>query len=466
MQINLVSGIYVDGGPDVRTGYPVNMYPVPKQSGISGSYMRPADGIVNFATGGPGIDKGGIFWDGVLYRVMGTSLVTVSESGAITVIGDVGYCDYAIFDYSFDYLGISAGDRFYLYDKSTLKQSTDQDLLRVKDFVWVDGYFLTTDGEYLVVTELGNPSEVNPLKYGSSELDPDPIQALHKIRNEVYSVNRHTIEVFANVGGELFPFERIPGAQIQKGAIGTMAACVYSDTLAFVGSGRNEPISVYIGFNGQAQKIATDDIDKILSDISQSDLASIKIEARVKDTNNFLYVHLPSQTLVYDIAATAVIGAPVWHRLISDDLGYRARNFVFAYGKWTVGDTRSPVVGVCTDTLSSHYGDAVMWEITTAINYAGDNGMSGAICHQIELIALTGRINANANPYIGLSYTDDGQNWSMTKSISAGKQGALNKRLIWRRLGRFRNWRAFRLSGSSIGHMSLLRLEAVFEVLS
>jgi hypothetical protein len=35
---------------------------------------------------------------------------------------------------------------------------------------------------------------VDSFKYGSSEVDPDPVKALLKVRNEVYALNRHTIE--------------------------------------------------------------------------------------------------------------------------------------------------------------------------------------------------------------------------------------------------------------------------------
>ena len=64
MQIQILSGIYTDNGPDLRTAYPVNMVPVPKQSGISNGFLRPGDGIVSNGTG-PGIDRGGINWNGV-----------------------------------------------------------------------------------------------------------------------------------------------------------------------------------------------------------------------------------------------------------------------------------------------------------------------------------------------------------------------------------------------------------------
>jgi hypothetical protein len=216
MQIPILSGIYTDNGPDLRTSYPVNLVPVPKQSGISAGFLRPGDGIVANGTG-PGTDRGGINWRGKCYRVMGTKLVEVASNGAVTVLGDVGGPTNGLvtFDYSFDQLAIASGGRLYYWNETTLTQVTDPDLGTVLDVVWVDGYFMTTDGEFLIVTELSDPTQVNPLKYGSSEVDPDPVVALLKLRNEIYALNRNTIEVFDNVGGDLFPFARIAGAQVQ-----------------------------------------------------------------------------------------------------------------------------------------------------------------------------------------------------------------------------------------------------------
>jgi hypothetical protein len=121
---------------------------------------------------------------------------------------------------------------------------------------WVDGYFMTTDGASLIVTELSNPLAVNPLKYGSSEVDPDPVVALLKLRNEVYALNRNTIEVFDNVGGDLFPFARIDGAQIQKGVIGTHLHAASSLRHCILGWWRNEAPGIYVAQQQQPRKSA------------------------------------------------------------------------------------------------------------------------------------------------------------------------------------------------------------------
>ena len=46
MQIPILNGIFTDSAADFRTSYPVNMVPVPKQTGISSGYLRPAEGAV------------------------------------------------------------------------------------------------------------------------------------------------------------------------------------------------------------------------------------------------------------------------------------------------------------------------------------------------------------------------------------------------------------------------------------
>lgn len=463
--IPIVSGIYTDGGPDVRTAYPVNLMPVPKGSGVSDYYLRPHDGVVLFGAG-PGIDRGGIEWRGVCYRVMGTKLVSVDPSGAATILGDVGGSGYVTMDYDFDRLGIVSGQNLYFWDGATLTQNTDPDLGPVLDVAWIDGYWMTTDGENLVVTDLGNPLSVNPLKYGSSEIDPDPVVAVVKLRNEIYAVNRHTIEVFDNIGGEFFPFQRIDGAQIQKGAVGTHACCVFAEMLAFVGSGRNESLSVYLGANATATPISTQDIDEILQGYTEAQLSQIKIESRIDRAHRLLYIHLPNRTLVYDHASTQVIGAPVWFILTTSLEGfaeYRSRNLVWCYGKWIVGDTQQARTGYLDDSLSSQWGDVVRWEFSTPIVY---NGSRGAIFHELELVALTGRVPVGMNPTISTSYSFDGQAWSQDRFILAGSNGESQKRLVWWQQGFMRDRRVQRFRGSSHAHMSMLRLEARLEPLA
>lgn len=466
MQIPVINGIYTDENSDFRTSYPRNLVPVPKKQGVSNGYLRPGDGIVSDGSG-PGKDRGGFNWNGTCYRVMGSDLVSIDKYGVITVIGDVGLGGLVSFDYSFDYLAIASGNNLFYWDNSSLQKVVDTDLGNVVDVVWVDGYFMTTDGEFLVVTDIADPFAVNPLKYGSSEVDPDPVKAVLKVRNEVHAVNRHTIEVFDNTGGTGFPFQRIDGAQITRGSVGTHSCCVFdTESIAFVGGGRGEPVSVWLGASGQTAKISTREIDQILQEYPESDLVDVKVEQRIDKSHKWLYIHLPDQTLVYDANASQAIGEHIWFILTSgvNDKGqYLAKNFVWAYDKWLVGNPSTSDVGYITESISSHWGNKVTWDFGTTIIYNQGNGV---IFNELELVSLTGRVALGDDPQISTQYSLDGETWSQEKYIRSGKRGERSKRLVWLQQGSMRNMRMQRFRGDSDSHLSFARLEARLEALA
>lgn len=465
MQVPILNGVYTSEQSDFRVAYPYNLIPVPVDLGLSIGYLKPAEGIVAFTADGPGVDRGGINWRGNCYRVMGASLVKVDSSGGITTIGTVAGSDQVSFDYSFDYLAVSGGGGLYLYDGTTLTQITDPDLGTVVDFIWVDGYFMTTDGEFLVVTELSDPFSVLTTKYGSSESDPDPIMAVLKLHNEPTALNRYTMETFSNIGGTGFPFVRVDGALINKGPVGTHACCVFMGNIALVGGGRNEATSVYLGSNGQMVRIATREVDLLLATYTESELSVIKVEARVDKGHQLIYIHLPDKTLVYDGAATQIATQPVWFILGSgiDPTQYRARNFVRCYDQWLVGDPSSFKIGRMIDDVSTHWDVKIGWEFSTIMMY--NEGM-GIIIHELELVALTGRTSLSMTPMLSTCYSFDGEVWSQRKYIAAGKIGDRQKRLVWLQQGSMKHLRIQKFNGDSDSRLSVARLEARIEPLA
>lgn len=453
MQWPIISGVYSDIGAEWRQKYPVNMVPVPVPTGISDGYLRPAEGIVKQGDGF-GTSRGGIVWNGKLYRVLGSSFCEIDRDGVAAVIGNVGTGGAVQMAYSFDHLAIAAGGSLWLYGGEDLLKVTDPDLGTAKSVVWVDGYFMTTDGEFLVVTELNDPFAVNPLKYGSSEADPDPVVGLLKLRNEVYAINRNTIEVFSNVGGTGFPFARSEGAQVQRGGLSASACCVFQDAIAFIGGARNEGISIYLAGNGQSQRIATREIDLILGEYTEAELAGAKLSDRVYNGHAHLMVSLPRHTMVYDAAASQLLQRAVWFQLSSSMDGngpWLADSVVRAYDKWTVAHSVNGDTGYLTTDTLDHWGATVAWEFTLPVLYA--EGRS-AVIHTLELIALSGRDNGT----VGTQYSFDGRDWSNPRWIPATTR---TSRMQWRGQGLIRSWRVQRFFGSC--NVAPTRVEATVE---
>ena len=318
----------------------------------------------------------------------------------------------------------------------------------------------------MVITELSNPFSVNPLKYGSSEVSPDPIKSLLKLRNEVYALNRYTIEVFYNTGGSGFPFLRIKTAQIERGTIGAHTCCVFLESIAFLGGRQNEGISIWIGSNAQTVKIATREIELLINEFREDELVNMKLESITLNNHAFLYIHLPDKTLVYDNESSKRLGKQIWHILTSDILKfsrYKACNFVYCYDKWLCGDPTSGRYGYLTSETAEHYNLSVRWEFGTAIIY---NQANNAIFHELELVSLTGDVDLYKDPFIATQYSQDGIIWSQLKHIKAGKIGNRRKRLIWLQNGVLGKFRIQKFLGTSDTRLSFLSLEAQIEPLN
>lgn len=468
MKIPIISGIYTDSKADFRAAYPVNMKPIVEDTGINNGYLRPVEGITAKATVCPGISRGAITWNNEHFRVMGSSIIKIDSNNVLTNYGDVGdNGEHVSLAYSFDRLAIASNEYlFYLEPDGTLTQVVDVDLGTCLDVIWIDGYFMSTDGGYLVVTELADPTLVSTTKYGSSEIDPDPIVAIKKLRNEVYAINRYTIEVFKNIGGSGFPFGRITGAQIQRGALGTHCAVVYEENLAFLGSAPGESPGVFIGKNGNSIKISTRGIDEILASYSESGLALSVMEVVNDRSHPLLWIRLSDRTLVFDGQATRTVGEAVWYIMssglsIDNPATYRGIDVIWCYDAWQCGDLQSSRIGILRDDISSQFGTHVPWEINTAFIY---NDSKGVVINSLELVALTGR--ADGTPIIETSYSLDGRLWSQRRPLEIGVLGNRLKRIVWRRQGSMRNMRTQKFTGDTRAYLAIARLEAEIEALT
>lgn len=474
MQISVLNGAYSSGN-EFRTSYPVNYTPVPKTSGLSAGYLRPAEGLKRlvriFAKSGvpykrpgfPGLStvgyiRGAVHWNGKSYFVCGDSFSVLNDDDTTTLIDNIKDDGKPVrFSFSFDRLAIASGGNLYYLTGESITQVTDVDIGTVNDVKFLDGYFATTDGTYILVTKLNDPTDINPLSYGSSEVDPDPIVALIVNRNELYAINRYTIEVFTNTGGALFPFTRINGAHIQRGAVGRDAVCVYNEALAFVGSARNEPPAVYLGENAQTIKLSTREIDQILAEYTPEELEAVFVETRTDKGHKFLYVHLPDRTLVYDSAATLAMQEPIWHILTTSRDGwgrYLARYFIWAGSRWLCGDPSTGWVGYLTDDVASHWDVPVRTEFSTLITWSETGG---AVFHGLELQVISSQPTDHK---IAISYTTDGKTWSQDRWARE-----FQRRVTWAMQGFMTGWRAYRFRGTSEAMLSVARLDAKMEPL-
>jgi len=463
MRVPVISGVKTTESGDFLVSYPINRDPVLKDTGISDGYLAPPLGITEVASG-YGANRGGINWNGVCYRVMGMSLVTVGADWTVTVLGSVGGGGPCGFDYSFDNLIINSGaSLFYWNETDGLRQVTDPDLGSVVDAIYVDGYTMTTDGVSLVVTELNDPMAVNPLKYGSSEDDPDAVTGLGRMHGEVYAFNRNTIQVFQDIGGSGFPFQTVKSATIPYGCVGPRAKCQFLGTYAFVGSQRNAGLGVYLLGAGDASKISSAEVDADLDALTDDEKVAVWVEARVQNDEQRLLIHTPYRTWSFSSQVSKRSSVKTWASYVTsatDTGAYEGRGLVYCYGKWIVGSSTGQI-GYLDSSTAQHYGQDVGWQFDTTLFY---NEGNRGILTGIELVGTPGRGNADGR--IFFSYTKDGETWSMERATSSGRLGQRNKRPAWRTGLRFENYMGLRFRGVDGSLMGIARLECDVEGLS
>lgn len=419
-QIPIQSGVKLLDGA-FAVSFPVNLEHVTIESGISAGQLETTRGAVTLATG-PGLDRGGIMWNGTMYRVMGTKLVSVVGSN-VNILGDVGGAGPVRMQYGFDRLAIVSDGRMFYWSGSALTDVTDPDLGTANDVTFLGGYFVTTDGEFVVVTDLLDPTQVDPLRYGSAEADPDPVTGVEVIREELYAIGRNSITPFRNVGGIGFPFQPIVGATVPYGCISAYAKCRVLDTIAFVGGGREEPLGVFVLAGGTAQRISTREIEELLEGVDES---LIELETRkFGGDDDHLILHTPNASAVLKFRTASDVGTELWTVLHSGRGGaYRLRHAVWDGARHVVGDLLSASLGVLSDEVAEHFGQKTEQWFDCGLLF---NDGRGIIVQEIELF---GRFPLDRPSTVFLSATRDGQVYS--NEVARAMLGLRDQRCIWR----------------------------------
>ena len=162
-EISIVSGIYSNDIADYRQSYPLNYYPSVMDSGMSKSYLRQTPGASLFATGN-GAARGEIQFNGIEYRVTGPTLLRVYSNGVVEELGSIPGAGRVSMARSFDRICIVAdGKAFYWSEGAGLVQVTDPNFTRAIDVIFVDGYFLFIDDQYIFNSSLQDPEQFDPL---------------------------------------------------------------------------------------------------------------------------------------------------------------------------------------------------------------------------------------------------------------------------------------------------------------
>lgn len=499
-------------------------------------------------------DRGGILWNGVMYRVQGASVYSYTTDGTRTLLGTVANDGLrARLDYSFDNLIIVSANNLYYYaptgyshvtaaavvtggtgyavndtitiaplgEQVTLKvtsvasgvingisvQTAPQVLTKfiptnpapqvlssgggtgatfnltwtslgnfilvnmansagitpIVDACFMAGYVMVTDGVDVWCSSLTNLTFF-PGFFGSAEYDPDGINAIYKLNNQLYIHGQYTTQTMANTGGNNFPFTAQQSYTFDIGCVSRQTMCSYNRSLAWIGGGRNMPNGVW-WLNGNApNKISSAAVDYELSKLTAAQVAVVTLEAISFEDSELLYVHLPDKTLVFDAIASVALGLKFWTQLnsgASNDTFYRARNFVRFNGMWACGDLADNRVGFLDSATGGHYGAPVLHRTSSPMVMLP---LASAGLRSVELKCVTGQSGDTSR--IAMTYSSDGIRWSQTRYTMAVTRGGYSKRIRWLPGGLTRNKLQVRIEHVTTQHVSWFGVDVELEPLN
>lgn len=413
------------------------------------------DGVKSVTTTGvtiTGTPRGDTVVNGILYRVSGTTLYSISKDLVVTSIGTIASTEIVSFANNGTYLVLCVpGGNSYTYntDTSTLAQITNFNFIVSDSVSFVDGRFVftATNGAIFFISDLNDPTSYDALNFGTAEASPDKIVAGVINHNELFIFGTNTVEGYQNAGISGFPFVRIPGALIEKGLHARNGTLVFDNTIMFIGGGFNESTAIWrITSSSSAQKVSTNAIDQVIQSFTADEISDLAFSTTYSKDGSFFAVftfksvgdRIPAKTLVYNATSSAMAGFPVWHEQRSgeDEGRWAVGSIALAYGRHYVSNyTSGALLGYLDNETYTDFGesDGIVREVITQ-PFAQEN--KSVFYSSLEITMETGvglTTGQGVDPQIRMSYSDDGGRiWSNETSRTMGKIGEYRRRVLWR----------------------------------
>ncbi len=455
--IPLSDGFYLSESLPVSSQICQNMYVnIPETQGkISDAQLFPAPGLVEIADSGDNeINRGSHVLNSVPYFINGNTLYRLETNDSLTNLGTIeGSSRVSLADNGNQLIIVVPGTRIgYIYTVlGGLVQITDAtftDLSKAAPeiVVFIDGYFVITRGsKEFFSSNLNDGTTYDALDFGSAEADPDIIRSAHVHKNQLYIFGSETIEVFQNVGGAGFPFQRIRGFVIPKGIAAPFSVAEFDGSFVFIGQGVDESPKIYIFTGSGVSPISTTSIDYLLQE-GANDIVDAFVWSYSFRGATFVGFSNINGTVVYDSQASRLSGKKTWHTRESYELQFKTRwrvnSIVTAYGQLLVGDSEGGTIGKIDNDVSTDYGRQLLrgFALQTL-----ENNSEEMFFNSIEVILDSGQgLEDGTTPFIRMSYSDDGRTYTPERTRSAGKVGQYNIKAKWNQLGSTSRYRIFK----------------------
>ena len=194
-------------------------------------------------------------------------------------------------------------------DKS---EPTNYDLSGVLDVDRHRSRFVFVNKRFFLCTAISQGSENDELvdvehrpdylaAESEAQTDPDGNLAVRSYNDDALAIfGRNTTEFFELTGNPQQIYAPIRAYKVACGIVATAAVCRFMGEFAAIGSSAGMSPQIMMIKPGQYKAFSTATIDFILNSYTESELQNSHLEAFNKEQHQFLVVHLPNHTLIFD----------------------------------------------------------------------------------------------------------------------------------------------------------------------
>lgn len=253
---------------------------------------------------------------------------------------------------------------------------------------------------------------------------PDGILAMREYRDFILAFGSSTIEFFKLTGNSENLVQFASSYMVPVGIAGQFCLAEFMESFAFITSPARGQVIVAVMGQGVYNQISDRNTNKILAGYSKSELAWSFVESLKTEDNQFLILHLPRHTLVYN--ATSQLWSIIKTGLA--DATHRAVDYRNEGDTVTCGDKLAGFLGMQDQTTSAQYG-----EVQEIILYSPLINAERSLMFDMQITANSGL--ASEVRRIFVSSTADGINYGPEKPIEFDGPWQWLRRAIIRRVG-------------------------------
>jgi hypothetical protein len=436
----IVSGpSYRDRSRPLTSQTTINFYPEFVESGSDRFITRSFPGLSLFSDQLSGGDRGGVFAGGVLYRVLGNTLYSVSNIGTHTNLGAVsggGRCIFATDGTSIWFT--TGGGPIYKYDGASLTQVTDSNIVGSRSVTSMNNQFVYTKPKLSVVSDVGNGSSASGLNAIGAESIPDDLVRDYWFDQVLYRFGTESVEPWYNSGVGNPPIARIEGQIITVGTASRDAITNTKDFIYWLGNDN----SIYRARGGVDAPVSSKGVNQAIE--GYADISDAIANSFVLDGKYFVAFQFPSANATWVVSEE--LGENGWFELSSSINGggiYQVSTFISAYGKKLAFDSGNGNIYELDFDVHDLNGETmqrrrVMSSINgKALGFPGKRMQMSRfeLLMEVGTGIITGQ-GEDPKIMIEASY-DGGKSWSEETWMDIGRLGETDIRAEWFNLDSF-----------------------------